>query len=189
MPERAINTLTVLYDYIVKQRGLDADLALDNGWYASRRAGDDNARIVIPCTNSRGRVYFQARAVDTAVEKRYQSPPYAQEDSVVVVWPKEASRSAVIVEGPFDALAAAECGHIGIATMGNRPSRATLQNICTVCPVQSLLVVPDLDSISAGVLTVGRLALLGRTVRLALPVGAKDLSRMPKLARSMLLGC
>lgn len=179
------NGLLVAY---LKNRGLNGELALENGWYVSMAAGDGHNRIVIPCTNSRNRIYWQARAVLPWVEKRYQSPPYAQEDSIVLVWPYfSGCNKAVIVEGPMDALAAADCGFAGVAIMGNRPSRATLDNILQTLPGYTLTVVPDLDAVGAGALTVAKLALKGATVRLRVPVCGKDLSRMPKLAREKLL--
>jgi hypothetical protein len=172
----------------LESRGLSYGLAIENGWYPSWDAGDTKYRVVIPCTNSRGRVYWQARAVDPNVEKRYQSPKYAAEDSIVVVWPEgEPRRAVVVVEGPLDALAAAECGYPSAAIMGNRPSQAVIQNICRVFPGQEFIVVPDLDSVAAGGFIAGKLALQGRKVIVRVPVGAKDLSRMPALVRSRIL--
>jgi hypothetical protein len=186
MPERW-DSLYLLMQYL-GDRGLSAELAIANGWYQSKSAEDDHVRIVIPCSHSNGRVYWQARAVDPKVEKRYQSPPYSAEGAFVLVWPEAAPRGVVLVEGPMDALAAAECGYAGVAAMGNRPGANLLQNVLNQFPGQPITVVPDTDAIRAGAVTVGRLALLGARARLVFPVGAKDLSRMPELARRQLLG-
>lgn len=188
MPVRDDTNTGKLITY-VQNRGLNAKLALENGWYVSSAAGDEHWRIVIPCTHSNGRVYWQARAVDAGVEKRYQSPPYSAEGAFVLVWPRDPVKGVVLVEGPMDALAAAECGYAGVAAMGNRPGANLLQNVLAQFPGKTITVVPDTDAIRAGAVTVGRLALLGATARLLFPVGAKDLSRMPELARRKLLGC
>ena len=189
MPVRNDAFLVRIYSYL-SERGLDHSLAIENGWYPSTQAGDSHARIVIPCTHSNGRVYWQARALDAGVEKRYQSPPYSAEGAFVLVWPKDPVKGVVLVEGPMDALAAAECGYAGVAAMGNRPGANLLQNVLAQFPGKTITVVPDTDAIRAGAVTVGRLALLGATARLLFPVGAKDLSRMTELARRQLLvGC
>jgi hypothetical protein len=187
MPKRDDTSTGKLITY-VQHRDLNAKLALENGWYVSSVAGDEHWRIVIPCTHSNGRVYWQARAVDPAVEKRYQSPPYSAEGAFVLVWPEARPSGVVLVEGPFDALAAADCGYAGVAMMGNRPGANLLQNVVNQFPGQPVFVVPDLDAIRAGAVTVGRLALIGVKAKLLIPVGAKDLSRMPVLGRRQLLG-
>lgn len=187
MPERDDTHVGRLITY-VQNRGLNAGLAMKNGWYYSERAGDTDRRVVIPCTHSSGRVYWQARAIEPTAVKRYQSPPYSAEGAFVLVWPEDKPRGVVLVEGPMDALAAAECGYAGVAAMGNRPGANLLQNVLNQFPGQKIVVVPDVDAIRAGATTVGRLALLGASARLLFPVGAKDLSRMSLLARGRLLG-
>lgn len=170
------------------RRGLSYELAVGNGWYLSLEANDNQPRIVIPCTNSAGRAYWQARFIhETPNAKRYQSPKYAAEDSIVVVWPDKPATRAAVVEGPMDALAAAMCGYIGVGIMGNRPSNAVMRNIVAVLPTQDFIVVPDLDSAEAGGFIAGKLALAGRRVTVKLPVGAKDLSRMAQVDRERLL--
>lgn len=187
MPERQDENLP-LFVYL-QNRGLSSELALENGWYVSHKAGDGCVRVVIPCTHSNGRVYWQARAVDPGVAKRYQSPPYSAEGAFVLVWPEAKPVGVVLVEGPMDALAAAECGFAGVAMMGNRPGNNLLLNVRAQFPGQAMTVVPDLDAIAAGAVTVGRLAIMGVSARLVIPVGAKDLSRMTSLGRRQLLGC
>ena len=178
MPERCDKHITWAWEYLEK-RGLSWQLAAQNGWYYSESAGDNLGRLVIPCTHSNGRVYWQARLVAGPPEgKRYQSPPYSAEGAFVLVWPEGKPTGVVLVEGPMDALAAAECGYAGVAMMGNRPGANLLQNVANQFPGARIIVVPDLDAIRAGAVTVGRLALLGVQSRLVFPVGAKDLSRM-----------
>ena len=129
-------------------RGLDPDLAHDNFWYPSLCAGDDLPRIVIPATNMTGHCYWQARAmVDT--EKRYQSPPVPRGDSIIIVWPKYTATKMVVCEGPLDALAAAECGCLGVSLMGNAPNRGVLNHVVSICPSLPLLVVGDTDDLAA----------------------------------------
>ena len=187
MPERSPENRPLI-GYL-EHRGLSPMLALENGWYVSESAGDQHTRIVIPCTHSNGRVYWQARFIGTKPEvKRYQSPPYSAEGAFVLVWPEDKPVGVVLVEGPLDALAAAECGYAGVAMMGNRPGANLLQNVVNQFPGKQIVVVPDTDAVRAGAVTVARLALLGVSTRLMFPVGAKDLSRMPLLARRQLLG-
>lgn len=177
-----------MYWYLAS-RDLNDDLARINGWYETNCANDDYSRIVIPCTNSAGRAYWQARYTGTlATVKRYQSPKYAAEDSIVVVWPNgKTVTKAVVVEGPMDALAAAMCNMVGVGIMGNRPNDAVIRNILAVLPIQDFIVVPDLDSVAAGGFISGKIALPGRRVTVRLPVGAKDLSRMRQDEREKLL--
>lgn len=169
-------------------RGLSSLVALENGWYFSTKAGDHHARVVIPCTNTKGYVYWQARAIDPSVQRRYQSPSYASSDSLAVVWPTHGSRVAALVEGPMDALAAAEAGVVGVATMGKRPSDEQLAHFVKLFASYSLLIIPDRGDIEAGSATATRLALgHGRYAPLVVPLG-KDLAALPVEQRRGLLG-
>jgi len=167
-------------------RGLDKDLAITNGWYVSYAAGDSRERIVMPATNTKGYVYWQARATDPSVEKRYRSPAYAVGDSVIVVWPDEYKGDVAIVEGPMDALAAAMHGYAGVAVMGKTPGQETVDHICKLFPSSSFTLIPDSD----GYLSFGRLALAlcarGKKNR-TLVIWHKDLASMTSEDRNRLL--
>lgn len=189
MPLRADDLLGVMEHYLTT-RGLDASLARENGWYLSGHAGDSETRVVIPCVNSRGYAYWQARAVYAGTQKRYQSPSYASTDSLAVVWPRVTglTRRAVVTEGPMDALAAAELGYVGVGLMGHNPSQDTYDFIIKMFPGFTFLVVPDSDSLAAGIAITNRLSILGAMAQTRFPVGAKDLAGMTKAAREVFFG-
>ena len=142
-------------------RGLDPTLAMRNGWYASRAATDTELRVVIPCTSANlTNKYWQARLCRETKEKlppRYQSPSgVTRGDALAVVrpstvgWPNP--RGSVLVEGPMDALAAAEVGYVGIGWMGTDPGQAPIDFARTLLVKdQPRYVVSDRDAISAAV--------------------------------------
>ncbi|MCI0561510.1 MAG: toprim domain-containing protein, partial [Nitrososphaera sp.] len=115
-------------------RELDFDLAKSNGWYPSHDAGDLFPRIVIPAMNKAGRSYWQARDMSGKAMKRYQSPKVPRGDSIIQTWPanKMHYRSFAIVEGPMDALAAAQTGLPGISLMGCNPTEETFKYLVNV---------------------------------------------------------
>jgi hypothetical protein len=176
----------VVHDYLTG-RGLNSDVALENGWYPSVLAGDQHLRIVMPATNTKGYVYWQARAVSDNVDKRYQSPSYAASDSIIIVWPSgKFDRRAVVVEGPMDALAAAEHGHVGIALMGKSPDSTVYDHIADLFRCYKFQVIPDADDIQAG--SELALQLMSRGLRTSLTVcPAKDLAAVPRFEREALL--
>ena len=111
-------------------RGLNPEVAVHNYWYPTIQANDGELRVVIPCTSANlTNRYWQARLLDdthiTERIKRYTSPRgVSRGDALAVVWPKrhrDKIRGTVLVEGPMDALAAAEVGLLGIAWMGTTP--------------------------------------------------------------------
>ena len=139
-------------------RGLDPALALRNGWYASRAATDTELRVVIPCTSANlTNKYWQARLARETKEKlppRYQSPVgVTRGDALAVVLPRDAGwRGTVLVEGPMDALAAAEVGYMGIGWMGTDPGQLPIDFARTLLVKgQPRYVVSDRDAISAAV--------------------------------------
>lgn len=178
-------------------RGLDAELARANGWYPSDRAGDTDARIVIPATASAGHIYWQARSMTTDEPRRKMlSPTYARRDSIVWVWPKRFPELAVIVcEGPMDALAAAEIGGYSAAMMGADPPWESItylalmvwQQRTSSMPTRRVLVVPDNDS-SGMTLTKIQFVLgtLGLDGEVRIPP-AKDLASMALADRQAFL--
>lgn len=167
-------------------RELSYPLALANGWYPSYDAGDAHLRIVIPAINTRGYVYWQARAVAPEVEKRYRSPSYAASDSIIVVWPGEMARRVVLVEGPMDALAAAEHDAIGLAVMGKAPEPQVYDHILKLFPRHTFIVIPDSDGMRGAGNIVGELSKRGLAVSFRVS-GAKDLAAMSRQRRSQLL--
>lgn len=126
LPPRDDAFSAVVYDYL-RARRLDPRLAVFNGWYASRSAGDTYVRCVIPCVSKHSdNRYWQARCVEDVAEAiRYQSPSHVRRgDAVVYVVPFTfpGVKGTCFVEGPMDALAAAGLGYIGVAWMGMRPN-------------------------------------------------------------------
>jgi hypothetical protein len=175
----------------LEDRHLSASLATANRWYASRRAGDNAPRIVIPCTNQSGLAYWQARLIDSpdAGERpRYTSPAVPRGDSIVVVWPfRSLVTSVVIVEGAMDALAAAGEGAAGVALMGNRPTLEAFETICRFFPSERLVVVPDMDSLREATGWLCALASLGRRTEVIIPAPYKDLAAATPARRALLL--
>lgn len=168
-------------------RGLSYYLAKENRWYPSVCAGDSELRIVMPATNTKGYVYWQARAVHSSVGKRYQSPGYASSDSIIIVWPSVSNRKAVLAEGPMDALAAAGCGHVGVAVMGKAPQPEVYDHIAKLFQNYTFQVVPDADDLMAGTEMCANL--ITRGIRTSLVIGtAKDLAAASQEDREAILG-
>ena len=162
-------------DYL-ESRDLDPLLAGHNGWYPSDM---DVPRIVIPCMNTAGICYWQARRMDDSQDLRYDSPTYPRGDSIVVVYPEERRPSPrlFIFEGPMDALAAAAFGHAGVALMGNNPDPEAIDNIvrCFGRTHAPFVIVPDNDDLAAGTQLLGNFATRGVVTKVALLTGGKDL--------------
>lgn len=182
----------MMIEYLVA-RQLSYILAKDNGWFP---AYYKNApRIVIPCSNSAGIAYFQARDMTGKAKLRYASPPASRQDSIVVVWPGCALGSTikgtVIVEGPCDALAAAEFGYLSIALMGNDPPEEVIQHIVATVKgkFEPVIVIPDLDHLEMGAAVVGALTMEGVKceARLFGTQGGKDLADMTPRQRQEVL--
>jgi len=173
----------------LEKRELSYALADANGWYPSRDV-DGYDRIVIPCSNSLGITYYQARAMDRWVNIRYNSPLATREDSIVIIWPELHSdrKGTVICEGPMDALAAGNLGFIGIGIMGNTPPESVIDHIVRLVKgfFEPVIVVPDLDHLEMGAFIVGSLAGAKIKARIVLPK-KKDLCEMTFQERKMLL--
>lgn len=136
-------------DVYLAKRGLCFVLAKANGWYPSHY--QFASRVVIPCSNSAGVPYFQARDMSGRAKLRYASPPASRDDSIVLVWPKEKSRGSVVCEGPMDALAAAALNYVGVAIMGNQPTDAVMNFVAKqVRCLEPVIVVPDADAVEFG---------------------------------------
>ena len=184
-PEADPRGWEIFDDYLIG-RELDPLLARVNGWYPA--VYKQAPRIVIPCSNKAGVPYFQARDVSGKATLRYESPPASRDDSIVIVWPLEAAKGTVILEGPMCALAAAALHYVGIAVMGNRPSRDVLSHIASlVRAFQPVQVVPDADMADLGVAMVSWLGQEGISCLLRLPP-KKDLAEMEPKERKSFLG-
>lgn len=184
--------------YIAK-RGLSVELALLNGWYGSVNAGDRYCRVVIPAINTGSFPYWQARLIGEAVEEapRYQSPSSPRGDSLVIIKPKElyANQPVAIAEGPFDALALAEMGYIGIALMGNNPpisvwghfSKRYDYRLHNAIERMKVTLVADRDSIGATTTWQAQLGVRGYFSRIVIPEGGKDIASLTVEQRKQVL--
>lgn len=174
----------------ISHRDLSPDLAFVNGWYGSQEAGDSYRRVVIPALNTKGSPYWQARALAEIAGPRYQSPSSPRHDSIVIVLPfigEAIKLPLVIAEGPFDALAAAECNYVAVGLMGNNPPTVVWDHIFTRYCKRPVIVVADADGVGQAVRWQAQLAVRGMKSKLAVPVGVKDLAAMPKDQRVSLL--
>jgi len=108
----------------------------------------DVLRIVIPCTSATPEnKYWQARAMEEGV-LRYESPHnVSRGDAICLVWAGVPKGGTALVEGPMDALAAAECGLLGIAMMGNSPPEAAVEYAKKFL-VPPVLIVGDDDAVA-----------------------------------------
>lgn len=179
-----------LHAYI-EGRGLNAGIAIANGWYPSRDFAGGEVRIVIPAeTVLAGHVYWQARAVSSAARIRYMSPKGCRAGAFVSVAPElEDPTHAVIVEGPMDALAAAECGWLGIAVMGMEPPievRGHVADYLKRRSIKSVLVTFDNEPLAQSNAThvAANVSAYGIRARVAPVRSAKDLAELPYRQRA-----
>lgn len=169
-------------------RGLDADLAWDNGWYTSAQAGDEEPRIVVPCTGKITKGFWQARAIVPGVAKRWLSPHGPRGDAVALVYPSPTRRDRiVVVEGPMCALAAAGLGFLGVSLLGATPSREVMGFVSWLCRGTRTILLADSDSPATMAALVPVLAEAGVPVELRIPSRGKDLADLSPLERSALL--
>ncbi len=171
----------------LRARDLSASLAKDNGWYPTYYI--DSNRIVIPCTNSDGIPYFQARDMRGKSKIRYASPAASRDDSIVIVWPEDFKHGGIIVEGPMDALAAAEFGFVGVALMGNVPTPEVVNHLVTMTRAFTpIYIIPDVDTPALGPTVLSALAQRGiATCITMLPPDEKDLAELPYNERKRFL--
>lgn len=172
----------------LRKRGLSHPLAEHNGWYP---AVDRYAthRIVIPAQSLVNTwPYYQARAMDNN-PKRYDSPSAPRGDALVICHPSDSTHEyVVLVEGPMDALAAAECGYTSIALMGNTPNDAVLTHVREVAkPYRGIIVLSDVDAISEAVEVTHRLWTAGSIAVLRPINGYKDLAEVPYEKRQAII--
>ncbi len=188
------------FDQYLAGRGLDPDLARFNEWYPSTDAGDPIPRVVIPCSNSLGRVYWQARAMDGMLTpfhlpvKRYQSAHTDRSESVVITWPFSeffpVAYGVAVLEGPLDALAASSAGWVGVALMGDKPPAECIEYVVRIfSPYSVWRVVPDKDMPKLGAQVVRALGMLGKKAKLVDTRPYKDLAAAPAEERQGYLEC
>ncbi len=115
------------------------------------------------------------------------SPKYAAGDSVVVVWPMISTNRVVLVEGPMDALAAAEHRAVGVALMGKRVRKDAFAQIAGMFRGYTFITVPDSDGLSVAADWGLELAKHGLFAYMTL-TGHKDLASTPRELRGRLLG-
>lgn len=168
----------------MESRKLPLTLAQQNFWYPISQQG---ARICIPLYSSMGGCYWQARAIQ-GDEPRYLSPPVSRGDAICLVWPRETPFRCCVVEGPFDALAAAECGLLGIGLMGNAPPQIVLDRVIEIAKIYTVCYcIPDSGALQEMRNIAALLAMGGvRDVRLG-EVVAKDLAEIEPLKRGAYL--
>lgn len=128
-------------------RGLSFKLAIDNGWYPSLVYG--TPRVIIPAQTLKNTwPYYQGRAMDDN-PLRYDSPSAPRGDALAVVYPKKTGERLVIVEGPMDALAAAQVGVVGVALMGNTPNDEVIDHLLSIArDYKFITALSDIDATS-----------------------------------------
>ena len=196
LPVKVHDLWFAFHDYLT-QRGLDSKLADENAWYPSCRAGDSHGRIVIPCSTSSGKVYWQARAINTSVTPRYQSPYTSREDAIVLVFPNKGTydalqgytRKVIITEGPLDALAVAGEGYTGVGLMGNKPPKIVLQRLVRMFKdsEQELFLFADSDALGEMSQVMIKLSKDGLRIKLISAPGHKDAASIPMPQRKKIL--
>ena len=179
LPKKDERWSYVMEGYL-RKRGLPYKLAVSNGWYPSLDK-EGVVRIVIPATSLvNSWPYYQARATDSRNRTRYLSPACPRGDALSVLYPPDEILGVVIVEGPMDALAAAECGYIGVGLMGNRPNDLVLTHLKSYLKNErECLVIPDSDALSEGAAICGALWKEGYECFCKPLRGYKDLAEMP----------
>lgn len=141
-------------------------------------------RVVIPCLSTDPRnKFWQARLI-YGHGPRYQSPHASRGDAIVYVRPLSPLRGSVLVEGPMDALAAAEAGYLGFAWMGMVPSDAMLA-LAKLLGTPPWIVVPDAGTEAEAAAV--RVWHHFSHATLVLPYPFKDLAEAPLEARKELL--
>lgn len=185
MPEKSLWKRMRLY---LEDRRLPFVQARKNGWYPTSYL-DGFDRIVIPCTNTEGLAYYQARAMDSYALPRYHSPAASREDSIVICSPFPATQihGTVVVEGPMDALAATDYGYRGIALMGNQPNAQVLDHLSRVVSLfPPAIIIPDQDHPEMGPFLLGFFTSQGMVAEVRMP-DKKDFAELHPAARKRLL--
>lgn len=150
------------FDNYLRGRKLNHALARANNWFPSLHV-DGYARAVVTTTSDQpGNLYWQARLIShekasgslqdqrspaEATPRRWESPHgVSRGNAVCMVWPDQKNGRSVVVEGPMDALAAADLGFLAVALMGVVPAMEVLDLTYRLLRGTVCLVVPDLGA-------------------------------------------
>ena len=142
------------FDDYLRGRKLNHALARANNWYPSRTVDGYDRAVVTTTSDQPGNLYWQARllgALGSAPPldlpegvRRWESPHgIARGNAVCMVWPDQKNGRSVVVEGPMDALAAAELGFLAVGLMGVTPAIEVLDLTSRLLRGTVCLVVPD----------------------------------------------
>lgn len=175
------------FDRYLQGRGLSSELARANTWFPSRTI-DGYDRLVVPGTSSEtGNLYWQARLIDPdSHARRWESPHgVSRGDSLCLVWPgsPRLGGRSVVVEGPLDALAAAEEGFLAIGLMGVTPGYDVILNAARILRGTECMVMSDVAAEAEMCENMMRLVELGIKCKFLSPYPDKDLAAMTKLRR------
>lgn len=183
------------FDNYLRERNLNHALARANSWFPSRTV-DGNNRLVVPGTSDqKGNLYWQARLIpphplgppDRGEPRRWESPHgVARGNSVCMVWPDQKNGRSVVVEGPMDALAAAELGFLAIGLMGVVPAMEVLDLTSKLLRGTICLVVPDQGAVKAMAHNIIELTVRGLKCHL-ITHNFKDLADAAPAARRRIL--
>lgn len=173
-------------DRYLTRRRLNPGIARRNGWYPAHMP--PGWGIVIPLVADKP-VYQIRRARG---EPRYQTFGDRGDAIALLLGPQSQGRlpAAAIVEGPMDALAAAEILGLGVAMLGNAPPDAAILRAARLIDscAENAILVPDSDSLQEAAKLSRRLSQLGvRVLFRPPPQGYKDLAEMPRRLRKELL--
>ena len=183
--------------WYLKNRGLSPELAHANSWYPGYYHG---MRIIIPARRTDRGEFWQGRLLDQIYQgtyhieesgwKRWDSPHGPRGDAIVLLEPPDRrGRGVVVVEGPMDALAAAEFGFLGVATLGVQPNSAVLDHIASVAKKYPwFCIIPDRDELGRWAHTQAELGKRGIYGSILLPPSPyKDLAETPRESRKEML--
>jgi hypothetical protein len=184
-----------MFDYL-EGRGLSFPLAVDYGWYPAYYNGP---RVIVPCIRTDSYNFWQGRLIELASFegipredfewKRWDSPSGPRGDALCFL-PVQESNTIVLVEGPMDALAAAEAGASAVAILGATPPRSVVGHIVSLVQrgaYRRRIIVPDLDAVGPWVKLQQRLGMAGVYFQLKMDARYKDLASMPLEERKWLL--
>ena len=189
VPPLLDESLWPVFRSYLKKRRLSSDIAVSNGWYPTLTS-DGVPRIVITTSSLQNSwFYYQARAMtDGKGVTRYVSPSAPRGDALAVVFPSGDALGSIIVEGPMDALAAAELGLVGVSVMGNTPNSLVLDHIESIVKVYGqCFVIPDRDAFTEGASITADLWARGVRCTLRSIQGAKDLAELSPERRKILI--
>ena len=180
------NDWHLMREYLTK-RDLCMKTAQYNNWYPSMDCGDWAIRIVIPAISCiPTHRYWQARAIDSQVEKRYTGPKGARLDALIWCdseeWVPQHQGKLVVAEGPMDALAAASMGAVGCGLMGIRPNQEALYHLSRRIQrhhINRVIMLADQDNIAGMMVLRKEIGLMGTEAKVVQPMPHKDFASIP----------